>query len=81
MSEPIRPTRPTAQQLADAWNAAHPVGTLVRYWRGLREGEPSGVGKVRWEAQDVCGTASVWIEGCSGCVALSHVELASKETP
>lgn len=81
MTIQTRPTRPTAQQLADAWNAAHPVGTLVRYWRGLREGKPSGVGKVRWEAQDVCGTASVWIEGCSGCVALSHVELASKETP
>ena len=65
---------PTAQQISDKWNNAHPVGTLVRYWRGLREGEPSGVGNVRHPAQDVCGTASVWIDGCAGCVAISHVE-------
>ena len=60
-----------------AFNAAHPVGTTVRYWRGVREGEPSGTGKTRSEAQVLSGhTAVIWIEGCSGCIALSHVEVA-----
>lgn len=67
-----------AQREADAWNARHPVGTVVRYWRGLREGEPSGEGAVRHPAQEVCGTASVWVTGCSGCVAISHVEATAK---
>lgn len=69
------PAAPTPAEMAAAWNAKHPIGTLVRYWRGLREGEPSGVGKVRHPAQAVSGTASVWIDGCSGCIALSHVEV------
>lgn len=63
-----------AAREAAAFNEHVPVGARVRYWRGLREGAPSGEGAVRYPAQEVCGTASVWIEGCSGCVALSHVE-------
>lgn len=66
------------QREAEAWNVKHPVGTRVRYWRGLREGAPSGEGAVRYAAQVVCGTASVWVEGCTGCVALSHVEEVSR---
>jgi len=57
------------------WNARYPVGTLVRYWCGERAGEPSGVGRTYQEATVLGGhTAVVWIEGCSGCVALTHVE-------
>ena len=66
-----------AQGIADAWNAAHPVGTQVRYWRGLKEGEPSGTGATRHAAQVMSGHVSVWIEGCSGSVALTHVEVVS----
>lgn len=60
--------------LAAKWNKTFPVGTRVRYWTGVRE----GVGKVsttKTEADLLGGhTAVVWIEGESGCVALSHVE-------
>jgi len=66
----------TDQQAAvDAFNAAHPVGTTVNYWRGVREGKPSGTGPTRSDAQLLSGhTAVVWIEGTSGCIALTHVE-------
>ena len=61
----------------DAFNRAHPVGTPVHYWKWAREGEPSGQGPTRSMAQEMCGTAVIWIEGCVGCVALSHVEVIS----
>ncbi len=63
----------SAQKACAKWNTLFPVGTLVRYWRGLREGRGL-VGKTRSSATVVCGTAVVWIEGCCGCVAISHVE-------
>lgn len=70
------PAAPTPQDQADAWNAQHPIGTLVRYWRWLREGEPSGTGKTRAAAAVVSGHVSVWIENCTGCINISHVEVA-----
>ncbi len=78
---PARPVPPTPAELAkreaDGFNAAHPVGTVVRYWRGLREGEPSGVGETYHEATVVSEHASVWIIGCSGSISLSHVEVVN----
>jgi len=73
----LGPREPTPQELADVWNAAHPVGTVVRYWRGLHEGEPSGVGPTRHPAQVMSGHVSVWIAGCVGSISLSHVEVVS----
>ena len=62
------------QKRCDEFNAKHPVGTPVRYWTGLREGE-GRVGKTRSSAEVLSGhTAVVWVEGCRGCVALTHVE-------
>jgi len=64
-----------AEREVEAWNAKHPTGTRVRYWRGERKGEPSGEGTTYHPATVLGGhTAVAWIEGCSGCVALSHVE-------
>jgi len=64
----------SAETLAAKWNRTFPIGTRVRYWTGARE----GIGKVsstRTEASVLGGhTAVVWIEGCVGCVALSHIE-------
>jgi len=63
------------EALRDTWNATHPVGTVVRYWRGIRETEPSGTGATRSKAWMLSGhTPVVLIEGCSGAVALTHVE-------
>lgn len=73
MNELARSTL-SPQRLVDKWNKLFPVGTLVRYWTGARE----GVGKlsVTWtEAKVLNGhTAVVWVEGEPGCVALSFVE-------
>ena len=69
---------PTPQEVAaaqaDIWNARHPVGTVVSYWRGVKEGEPSGTGTTRSPAQALGENPVVWIAGCSGCIHLSHVE-------
>lgn len=62
------------QREADAWNAKHPVGTMVQYWKGLREGAPTGVAPTRSEAQVMSDHISVWMEGCSGSVSVTHVE-------
>ena len=62
------------EKLAAKWNQTFPIGTRVRYWTGARE----GIGKesvTRSEASVLGGhSAVVWIEGCVGCMALSHVE-------
>jgi hypothetical protein len=62
------------QRLVDKFNDQFPVGTKVRYWRGVRE----GIGKegvTNHAATLLSGhTAVAWIDGCSGCVSLSHVE-------
>lgn len=64
---------------AHKFNRQFPVGTLVDYWRGAREIDgveltPSGRGRTRSKATVLSGhSAVVWIEGCSGCVALTHV--------
>lgn len=71
------PSAAQLQRQVDEFNARNPVGTRVRFWRGVRAGEPSGEGAVTHPAQvmgGVGGAAVVWVEGCSGCVALSHVE-------
>lgn len=62
------------QMEVDAFNAAHPVGTRVRYWTGLREGDGK-VSTTRSEAESAGEhTAVVWIDGVRGFVALSHVK-------
>ena len=64
---------PNQQRLVDVWNRDCPVGTPVLYWLGAREGEGKR-SKTRSSAELLGGhTAVVWIEGVSGCVALSHV--------
>lgn len=56
------------------------VGTEVNYWRGLKQGKPTGNGKVTSISMQPnnYGVDVVWIEGCSGCVSISHIELALK---
>lgn len=64
------------EKKVEEFNSKYPVGTTVRYWRGEKLGDPSGIGKTNHEATLLSGhTAVVWIEGCTGCVCLSHVEV------
>jgi hypothetical protein len=67
-----------AEMLARSWNTLYPVGTLVRYWRMAKEGEPTGEGKTRSIAWECCGTPIVLIEGNSGGIALTHVEIVQE---
>jgi hypothetical protein len=69
--------RKSPAEEAAAFNARAPIGTRVRYWRGVKHGEPSGEGTVRHPAQVMSDHASVWITGCSGSISLSHVEVVS----
>ncbi|MDH6460150.1 hypothetical protein M2302_000301 [Micromonospora sp. A200] len=63
----------------ELFNAAHPIGTTVRYWKGVREGDGK-TSTTRTEAQLLSGhTAVVWLEGVSGCIALTHIEPVSAE--
>lgn len=66
-----------AQRRVDEFNAAHLVGTPVRYWPWTREGE--GIeSRTRSPAQRIGGSdgtsASVWVDGRPDCIALTHVE-------
>lgn len=63
----------------DRFNELHPVGTRVRYWTGVREGE-GRKGVTTHEATLLGGhTPVAWIEGARGCVALTHVEVEGDE--
>lgn len=55
------------------------IGTPVRYWRGVRDGQ--GVeSRTRTRVQMLGGhTAVVWVEGYASCVALTHVEVIGEE--
>lgn len=59
---------------AKAWNATVDVGTEVRFWSGFREG-PGRRSRTRTQAYAMGDHASVWVEDCSSCIALSHVQV------
>lgn len=61
------------EKLVDKFNKAFPIGTRVRYWTGVRE----GVGResvTKYAAALVSNQPCVWVEGVTGCIALTHVE-------
>ncbi len=63
------------QSTLDRFNARYPVGTLVRYWRSAGgKHEPSSVTRTVTRASMLSGhTPVVWVEGETGCIALTHV--------
>lgn len=67
--------RPNQKKLVEAFNKKCQLGTPVRYWTGVREGEGKK-GKTKTEAVVLEGhTAVVWVTGHSACISLSHVEV------
>ncbi len=69
------------QREADAWNAAHPVGTPVRYWRrpAIRgEDPPTGESVVLQPAVAKHDHVSVAV---AECVALSIVNVEALSVP
>lgn len=60
-------------QAVNAFNQKNPVGTQVRYWTGMREGDGK-LSKTRTKASVLSGhTAVVWVEDHPACIALSHI--------
>jgi hypothetical protein len=76
----MTPVSPDAERLmrkrltqkdCDAWNAKHPVGTVVTVRRDNGEVQ---VTKTRSAAEMLSGhTAVIWLEGISGCYMLDRV--------
>jgi hypothetical protein len=61
-------------EIVAAFNRQLPIGTPVRFWRGLREG-PGQFSKTRSVAILLSGhTPVVWLAGTSGAIALTHVQ-------
>lgn len=65
------------KKAVEKWNKKHVIGTIVRYWKGVRDGDPSGASATRTEALIIGGAAVVWVDGEASCIALSHVEAGS----
>lgn len=61
-----------ALQQIKRWNLAHPRGTLVHYWPGIRKGKGT-LSQTRSDAWLVGGTPVVAVDGHSGGIALTHV--------
>lgn len=69
-------TKAEIQQRVNDWNEEHEVGTSVRFWPGLKKGEPR-LGVTSSEAWVLSGHAAVVkVKGYPGCISLSHVEAA-----
>ncbi len=61
------------------FNEAHPVGTRVRIWPGVREGD--GIETVTRSRAEFTASknAVVWTEARPSCISLTHVEVIEKE--
>ncbi len=79
--QPNRPNPGSLQRKCDAWNAANPIGTIVKYHPVI--GNPEyRVRKTRTAAQLLSGhTPVLWLEGESGCVALQACIAIPQGTP
>lgn len=70
-----RPPSPAERQRAvDAFNRRHAVGDAFWAYRGLRGENPIPV-TLRTPAELLSGhTPVAWVDGTSGCIALTHLE-------
>ena len=74
---PVPPTRAQlAQGECDSFNAQFPIGTMLRYWSGVKEGQPTGSAPISHPASVMCDHAVIWLKGVSSCHSISHVEPA-----
>ena len=64
------------QAIADRFNAANPIGTMVKYWTFTRAGAPSGEARTRTAAQLLpSNVPAVGLEGVAGYIGLPHVQV------
>lgn len=64
-----------ADAACEDFNAKHPIGTLVNYWKNTRSGEPDGNTTTRSAAGVISACACVMLDGVRGGIALSHIEV------
>lgn len=66
---------------AAAFTTAHPIGTEVRYWPGVRYGvgRLSTIRTPAWVMPS--GDIVISVEGYPGGIALTHIEPTASETP
>ncbi len=75
----MRKRRYTPEDVA-AWNLANPVGTRVRFWKGLKEG-PGKIGHIRAAAvlsENFGSTPVAWVDTHGACLAITHIEPAPR---
>jgi len=64
---------------AEQFNRTYPVGTVVRYWPGIKYGGSGAVARTRTPAWLVGATPCVSVEGYPGGIALTHVDIEPVE--
>lgn len=57
---------------AEQFNRKYPIGSLVRYWPGVKEG-PGTLSQTRSEAWLIGHVPCVAVEGFAGGISLTHV--------
>ena len=66
---------PADRQAVVDFNHYTPIGSPVRYWAGVHEGDGKQ-SRTRTAAHLLSGhTPVVWVEGEASCLALTHVEV------
>lgn len=70
---------PMHERDVQAWNAQHPVGTPVLAYPGTREGRALTT-KTRSQAWLVGHSPVVLVDGYSGGIALTHIDVITEET-
>jgi hypothetical protein len=62
-----------AKRIVDDFNRRVPVGTLVQYGTGSRNGQ-GAMGVTTTDARLLGSTPIVFVEGARGCIALTHID-------
>jgi hypothetical protein len=71
---------PAPETVVMDFNAAHPVGTTVTAWPGVRGDGTGFVTTTKTAATLLQGhTPVVWVKDYSACIALSHIEPVAED--
>jgi len=64
------------ESIVNRFNQKNPIGTPVRFWTGVKEGEGK-LSKLRAPAEVFGGhTPVAWVDDHGACIALTHIERA-----
>lgn len=66
------------ERIVEEWNEKYPVGTIVRYWRGEKDGFPSGRAMTESKAFFSAGVPVIYLAYQMHPLQLSHVEVVEE---